>query len=85
VLEAKAGTTERIRGRAWMATRQRVALAHGYRCAGCGCVWVPSRDQIDHTIPLEQGGGNEDSNLKPLCNACHEAKTAGEATRRARW
>jgi 5-methylcytosine-specific restriction endonuclease McrA len=83
VLEAKAGTTERLRGRAWMATRQRVALTHGYRCAGCGCVWTPSRDQIDHTVPLEQGGSNDDSNLRPLCDACHKAKTAAEAGARA--
>lgn len=84
VLDTKAGTTERIRGGKWMAIRRRVALAHGYRCAGCGCVWVSSRDQIDHAIPLEQGGSNDDSNLQPLCNACHEAKTAAEAGRRAR-
>lgn len=83
-LDAKAGATERVRGRAWMETRRRVALAHGYRCAGCGCVWVPSRDQIDHAVPLEQGGTNEDSNLQPLCSACHDAKTASEARARSR-
>lgn len=83
-LEAKAGSTERVRGRAWMTTRQRVALAYGYRCAACGCVWVSSRDQIDHIVPLEQGGSNEDSNLHPLCDDCHKAKTAGEATSRTR-
>ena len=82
VLDTKAGATERIRGGKWMAIRQRVALAHGYRCAGCGCVWVSSRDQIDHIIPLEQGGSNEDSNLQPLCNTCHEAKTSAEARAR---
>lgn len=83
VLEAKAGTTERIRGRKWMATRDRVALAHGYRCAGCGNVWHPRRDQIDHKVGLEQGGSNEDENLQPLCDACHKAKTVGESKRRA--
>jgi 5-methylcytosine-specific restriction protein A len=83
-LDVKAGATERIRGRAWMETRRRIALAHGYRCAGCGCVWVPSRDQIDHKVPLEQGGSNDDSNLHPLCNDCHEAKTTAEAKVRAR-
>jgi 5-methylcytosine-specific restriction endonuclease McrA len=79
MLDTKAGATERIRGRAWMKTRERVALAHDYRCAGCGCVWVPSRDQIDHAVPLEQGGSNDDSNLRPLCDDCHKAKTADEA------
>jgi len=82
MLEAKAGTTPRIRGRAWMETRKRVALAHGYRCAGCGCVWVPSRDQIDHRVGLEQGGSNDDCNLQPLCLPCHDKKTAREASGR---
>lgn len=82
-LEAKAGTTPRPRGRAWMETRQRVALAHGYRCVDCGRVWQPDRDQIDHDVPLEQGGSNDDSNLKTRCDDCHKAKTAREAAARA--
>ncbi|MEI5998246.1 HNH endonuclease [Paraburkholderia bengalensis] len=67
-----------------MKTRQRVALAHGHRCAGCGRVWVANRDQIDHVVSLEQGGGNDDANLQPLCDDCHKAKTAAEAAARAR-
>lgn len=67
-----------------MATRERVALAQGYRCAHCGRVWVPSRDQVDHRVGLEQGGSNDDSNLQLLCVECHEAKTASEAKERAR-
>ncbi|MBP0589290.1 HNH endonuclease [Paraburkholderia sp. LEh10] len=66
-----------------MKTRQRVALAHGHRCAGCGRLWMASRDQIDHVIPLERGGSNDDANLQPLCDACHKAKTAAEAGARA--
>lgn len=83
-LDTKAGATEMERGRAWMAKRERVALKYGYRCAGCNCVWVSSRDQIDHIVPREQGGSNDESNLQPLCKACHDAKTAEEARRRAR-
>lgn len=82
-LDTKAGATERVRGRKWMNTRDRVALAHGYRCSGCGCVWVQGRDQIDHKVPLEQGGSNDDSNLQPLCDDCHKAKTAAEAKTRS--
>lgn len=84
ILDVKAGATERIRGRAWMATRHRVALAHGYRCAGCTRVWDSSRDQIDHLVPLEQGGSNDDTNLRPMCNECHQAKTADEARERSK-
>lgn len=73
------------RGRAWMAKRQRVARAYDYRCQGPGCgrVWVASHDQIDHRIPREQGGSNDESNLQPLCRDCHDRKTAAEAASRA--
>lgn len=82
-LEAKAGSTPREHGRAWMAKRQQVALAYGYRCACCGEAWVSSRDQIDHIKPLEQGGSNDKSNLQPLCNDCHNEKTKQEARARS--
>jgi 5-methylcytosine-specific restriction protein A len=83
ILEAKAGSTAMPHGRAWMETRRRVALAYGYRCAACTQVWRPERDQIDHRIPREQGGSNDDSNLQPLCKPCHDAKSAAEARLRA--
>jgi 5-methylcytosine-specific restriction protein A len=82
MLEAKAGSTQMERGRAWMAKRERVALAHGYRCAGCSLAWRAAQDQIDHIIPRERGGSNDESNLQPLCDACHKAKTADETKAR---
>lgn len=85
VLQAKARTVERQRGRAWMATRERVAMRYGYRCAKCGAVWVSSRDHIDHIVELADGGTNDDSNLQPLCDVpCHKAKTDARAKARAR-
>jgi 5-methylcytosine-specific restriction endonuclease McrA len=84
VLEHKARQDDRPRGRKWMETRNRVALAHGYRCAECGCAWVKHRDMIDHTIPRWKGGSDEDHNLRPLCDVCHAAKTKAEAAEKAR-
>lgn len=80
VLQTKAGTTEMERGRAWMAKRLRVAQRFHYLCQGpgCGLVWRPDRDQIDHVIPREQGGSNDESNLQPLCVECHKAKSDAE-------
>ena len=83
VLEAKAGTTERVRGRAWVKTRKRVAHKGNYRCAGCQRVWLSYKDQVDHVVPLEQQGSNDDDNLQLLCNECHKDKTKAEATARA--
>lgn len=71
------------RGRAWMAKRERVALRHNYLCAACGLIWRKDRDQIDHIIPREQGGSNDESNLQPLCDPCHKGKTKREAAERA--
>lgn len=51
------------------------AVADG-RCAECrrkipsGMEW-----DIDHAIPLADGGTNEASNLQVLCYLCHSAKT----------
>lgn len=83
MLQAKAGTTEMERGRAWMAKRERVALRFNYLCAHCGLVWRKSHDQIDHIVPREQGGSNDEANLQPLCDPCHKAKTKQEASARA--
>lgn len=83
-LQAKAGTTPRIRGDAWMATRRRVMLRDKFTCAMCGAVRYDH--EVDHLIPLEQGGSNEDENLQLLCSGpgrCHSIKTAEEAKARA--
>lgn len=82
-LEAKAGTTPLVRGRKWVETRHRVAVDQQFKCQGCGCVWLPWRDQVDHHVPLKQGGSNDDCNLNLLCSECHATKTANEARGRS--
>lgn len=81
VLDTKAGATERIRGDTWMAIRRRVLLRDCYTCCDCGR--VHASNQIDHDVPLEQGGSNDDDNLKVRCIECHARKTATEAGTRA--
>lgn len=81
-LEAKAGSTPRMRGGNWVKKRQRIAVEQKFTCQRCGCVWLPWRDQVDHRTPLEQGGSNDDSNLDLLCEPCHKAKTAEETKAR---
>ena len=83
-LQTKAGTTPRIRGDAWMATRRRIQQRDKYTCACCGLVRMDH--EVDHIVPLEQGGLNEDGNLQLLCGGperCHAIKTAAEAKERA--
>lgn len=88
VLDTKAGTVARSRGRAWMQTRQRIMQRDNCTCADCGAIRIDH--EVDHRVPLEQGGSNDDSNLQLLCSGvgrCHAKKTAQEAGERAakRW
>lgn len=80
-LEAKAGTTERMRGERWMKLRQKTLTEATFTCVDCGR--VNASNEIDHEIPLEQGGTYHPSNLKVRCIDCHKVKTAREAGQRA--
>ena len=84
VLDTKAGATKRIRGDAWMATRRRILQRDGYACQCCGIVRMDN--EIDHRVPLDLGGSNDDSNLQTLCGGpegCHTRKSKAEAAQRA--
>jgi 5-methylcytosine-specific restriction protein A len=39
--------------------------------------------ELDHIVPLIDGGGHADENLQTLCTPCHTKKTAAEARARA--
>lgn len=47
--------------------------------------YVPRRSlwELDHVVPLIDGGGHELANLQTLCTPCHKRKTAAEARQRA--
>jgi 5-methylcytosine-specific restriction protein A len=47
--------------------------------------YVPRRSlwELDHIVPLIDGGGHELANLQTLCAPCHKSKTAAEARTRA--
>lgn len=73
VLDTKAGATKRIRGRAGMKERQAARVAGLFTCVDCGHISVSN--EIDHEIPLEQGGANHPSNYRVRCINCHRAKS----------
>ena len=60
----------RLEGRAWRRLREVVMAAAGWRCAGCG---LPAVD-VDHIVPLSEGGSNALENLQALCEGCHVLK-----------
>lgn len=74
--------TVRTRGRRWMETRDRI-LRRDPLCVMCQAESVvKASEEVDHRVPLEQGGSDDDGNLQGLCHDCHAAKTAAEQRRR---
>lgn len=54
-------------------------------CRHCREKGITTRAQeVDHIVPLEQGGTYDDSNAQPLCIPCHQAKTAKDRGYRVR-
>ena len=58
------------------ATRQLVLLEAGYMCANPACRRILVLE-LHHIEWVKDGGGNEPSNLLPLCPNCHALHTAG--------
>jgi len=47
-----------------------------------GCCHLCGRKgatQVDHVVPLAEGGADDESNLAPIHDDCHAQKTAAEA------
>lgn len=64
----------------------RILRRHDGYCAG-SCqrkLMLGEKWDLDHKIALEDGGENRESNLQPLCKACHQPKTAAENSQRAK-
>jgi 5-methylcytosine-specific restriction protein A len=43
---------------------------------------VSASEQVDHIVPLHQGGTNDRANLQGICKPCHKEKTKLEARAR---
>ena len=67
-----------------MVRRERLLLANPL-CAMCLERGITTAAmEVDHIIPLHQGGPDIDSNTQNLCHACHSVKTARDLGKRAR-
>lgn len=67
-------------GRPWRRLRAQILLRDLYTCQECGL--VSERLEVDHTVPVSQGGTDDPSNLRAMCSPCHRVKTAREGGRR---
>lgn len=71
-------TNERIRGRKLQERRARL-LAKNPLCVECEKQGkVKPATELDHIIPMHQGGPDTEANLQPLCRECHDIKSATE-------
>ena len=58
-----------------------VGSAH---CARCGVAYPATHIEIDHVLPLANGGADVDVNVQTLCRTCHRSKTRAESIARNR-
>jgi 5-methylcytosine-specific restriction enzyme A len=70
---------ERKRGRAGQRERAQV-LAEEPLCRPCYAAGRTSAsEQVDHIVPLAQGGSDDRENKQGICRPCHRKKSAAEA------
>jgi 5-methylcytosine-specific restriction protein A len=73
----------RIRGNSLYAIRRKHFEAHPL-CVTCEAEGRTAlATELDHIVPLWEGGHEAESNRQGICTSCHRAKTALEAKRRA--
>lgn len=57
--------------------REYVFERNNYQCQSCHKIDLSAQKlQVDHIIPLAQGGSNDLSNLQTLCAKCNRQKSA---------
>jgi 5-methylcytosine-specific restriction endonuclease McrA len=62
----------------WRAKRERILVRDSFTCAVCHRVIGGKAAHVDHILPLDDGGTDDDANLQTLCSSCHGRKTRAE-------
>ena len=57
--------------------KKEVAAFQSWKCNECGEM-LRANFEVDHILPLSQGGNNEFHNLSALCQPCHKEKTKND-------
>lgn len=61
-----------------MARRRKVLKKHRTICHICG---NPGGTEVDHVVPLAEGGADEEENMRPVHTDCHAVKSKEERER----
>ncbi len=73
----RADTPARLSGRRGQVRRARW-LSEQPLCVRCAALTPPRVSlgtDVDHVIPLANGGADDESNLQTLCSECHQKKS----------
>lgn len=71
----RGSSTQRGYGYRWQQIRKRV-LAEEPLCRFCRDRGrVTAAQEVDHVLPLADGGTHDRDNLRPLCKSCHSTHT----------
>lgn len=85
IKSAKANVLRHTSRGAWDALRARILRRDNglCRCAECRRTGaIKLAHQVDHIIPVIEGGGDNEENLQAINRDCHKAKSAAELARR---
>jgi len=63
----------------WKRLRRTAIRVFGNECARCGADGADVRLELDHIIPVAEGGTDTLDNAQLLCGPCHQPKTQAEA------
>lgn len=58
--------------------REKIKDTSLFCCKSCGVSGEASFLELDHILPLKNGGNNELENIQLLCNVCHKEKTKND-------
>lgn len=77
-------TTKRMSGKGLQLMRARIFKRDNYLCQCSECKSlgrVRVAHEVDHVVPLAEGGTNDDANLRAINRDCHRRKTEQESLR----
>lgn len=66
----KAHTLRNGSTRTWRTLRAAILYRDAYRCALC----PRGASEVDHVVPVADGGTDDPSNLRSLCHSCHATR-----------
>jgi 5-methylcytosine-specific restriction protein A len=77
----QSGGDSRTSTPAWKRVKREARAVLNYACARCGADGHDTRLDLDHVIPVAEGGLDDIDNAQWLCPPCHKPKTQAEARR----